>query len=238
MTQTSQATIENNTLHLQDFSNFLDFTKSINELLATTVDFSQIQRLVISGSTIDSFSFLNHFPSLLQLSFLACESDKWSDIKGNTSINSLRLHNLKQRKKYLSSIGFVSAFPNLEYLYVNMLGLSNFSELRGLTHLHTIFAQCRNENDIKAEFDFSALQFLPKLKVLNIWMAVDRHRIPAESLVPALKNPSVSHIAVTQMYATEEKKLKKLIEEINPGLLQTSLSHEELHVINGKYFAW
>lgn len=238
MTQISQATFEDNTLHLQDFSNFMDFTKSVNATLTKPVNFSQVKRLVIAGSTIDSFSFLNHFPSLHQLSFLACDSDNWSDLKGNANIISLRLHNLKQRKKYLSSIGFVETFTKLEYLYVNMLGLSNFSELRGLTHLHTIFAQCRNENDIKTLFDFSALEFIPKLKVLSIWMAVDIHRIPAESLIPVLNNPSVSHVDVTQMYATEQKKLRKLIEEINPNLLQTSLSDEELHTINKHHFAW
>jgi hypothetical protein len=238
MTQTAQASISNNTLQLLDFSNFSDFTKSLKAILATPVNFSQIRGLIISGSTIDSFAFLNRFPSLQQLSFLACESDKWSDLKGNSSIISLRLHNLKQKKKYLSSIGFVLTFPNLEYLYVNMLGLNNFSELRGLKNLHTIFAQCRNENDIKTEFDFSTLEFVPKLKVLSLWMAVDRHRIPAESLLPVIKNPSVSHIDVTQMYRTEEKKLRKLIEEINPQLLQTSISDEELQMINKQHFAW
>ena len=238
MTKNAKATISDDTLQLLDFSNFGDFNKSIDAILTTAVDFSQIQRLIISGSTIDSFDFINRFPSLQQLSFLACDSDKWSDLKGNANIISLRLHNLKQKKKYLSRIGFVETFPNLEYLYINMLGLNNFSELRGLKKLHTIFAQCRNGNDIKSQFDFSALQFLPKLKVLSIWMAVDRHRIPAESLVPVLRNKTVSHVDVTQMYATEEKKLKNLIEEINPSLFQTSLSHEELHTINGKYFAW
>lgn len=238
MTQTAQANISDNSLQLLDFSNFHDFNESLNAILTTPVDFSQIRRLIISGSSIDSFTFLNHFPSLQQLSFLACESDKWSDLKGNARIISLRLHNLKQKKKYLSSIGFVLTFPNIEYLYVNMLGLSNFSELQGLKNLHTIFAQCRNENDIKTQFDFSALEFLPKLKVLSVWMAVDRHRIPAESLVPVLKNPSVSHVDVTQMYATEEKKLKKFIQEVNPNLLQTSLSDEELHTINKHHFAW
>jgi hypothetical protein len=74
--------------------------------------------------------------------------------------------------------------------------------------------------------------------MLSIWMAVDRHRIPAESLVPVLKNSSLSYIDVTQMYATEEKKLKRLIEEINPHLLQTLISDDELHKINKQHFAW
>ncbi|MBG9378814.1 hypothetical protein I5907_21455 [Panacibacter sp. DH6] len=238
MKQTAQAIISDNILQLLDFSNFFDFAKSLEEILTTPVDLIQVQRLIISGSKIDSFAFLNLFPSLQQLSFLACESDKWSDLKGNGNIISLRLHNLKQKKKYLSSIGFVLTFPNLEYLYINMLGLNNFSELRGLKNLHTIFAQCRNGNDIKAQFDFSALEYIPKLKVLSVWMAVDRHRIPAESLIPVLSNPSVSHVDVTQMHTTEEKKLKKLMEKINPKLLETPLSDDDLQIINKQHFAW
>jgi hypothetical protein len=238
MTRTSQAIISDNSLQLLDFSNFLDFNKSLNAMVTTSVDFEQVQRLIISGSLIDNFDFLNAFPALKQLSFLACKSDRWADLKGNSNIISLRLHNLKEKKNYLSSIGFILTFPNLQYLYVNMLGLNNFSELLGLKNLHTIFGQCRNENAIKTQFDFSSLEFLPMLKTVSICMAVDRHRIPAESLVPVLKNPSVTHVDVTQMYATEEKKLKKLMEEINPDLLKTSISDDELHQINKHHFAW
>jgi hypothetical protein len=238
MTKTAQAIISHRTLQLWNFSNFYDFKISLESNLVTPVDYTQVQRLIISGSKIDSFAFVSLFPSLKQLSFLGCESDKWSNLKGSASINSLRLHNLKQEKKYLSSIDFVLTFSNLECIYINMLGLNNFSELQGLKKLHTIFAQIRNENDIKTQFDFSALEFLPNLKVFSIWMAVDRHRIPAESLIPVLKNSSVSHVGLTQMYTTEDKKLRKLIEEINPNLLLTSLHDEELQLINKHNFAW
>ena len=140
--------------------------------------------------------------------------------------------------KYLSSIDFIRTFQNLQYLYVNMLGIDNFSELQSLKFLHTIFAQCRNENNIKTQFDFSALEFLSCLKVFDIWTAVDKHRIPAENLIPVLKNPSIFSLEVTQMFAVEDRKLQKLIEEINPQLLQTSLSNEKLRDINGNCFAW
>jgi hypothetical protein len=83
MTHTAKANITDNTLQLLDFPNFLDFNKSLNLILTSPLDYSQIQRLIISGSTIDSFSFLNQFTSLRQLSFLACESDKWTELKGN-----------------------------------------------------------------------------------------------------------------------------------------------------------
>ena len=107
MTQTAQAIISHNNLQLLDFSNFFDFNKSLDAIQTTPVDLTQVRQLIISGSKIDSFAFLNLFPSLQQLSFLVCESDKWSDLKGNASIISLRLHNLKQKKKYLSVINLI-----------------------------------------------------------------------------------------------------------------------------------
>jgi len=238
MQKIQQVIISENVLKVQGFSDFSDFKNSVDTITQVSINLFSIRSLVISGSTIDNFDFLECLPSLEQLSFLACKSDKWSDLKGNENINSLRLHNLKQGKLYLPSIGFIRTFPNLQYLYVNMLGIDNFSELRSLKYLHTLYVVCRNENDIKKQFDFSALEFLPCLKVFDTTMAVDRHRISAESLIPILKNPSVLSVAVTQMYAMEDRKLQKLIEEINPTLLQTTLSQDELLQIIKNCFAW
>lgn len=238
MEKTSQAIVSENALEILGFSNFSDFRESLQTYATAPIDLLQVRRLIISGSTIDSFVFLKDFPLLEQLSFLACQSDSWADLMGSERIISLRLHNLKQGKEYLKSIGFIVNFPNLQYLYVNMLGLSSFSELQNLKHLHTIFIQCRNENDIQKQFDFSALEFIHSLKTFSLWMAVDRHRIPAESLIPVLKNSSLTHIDVTQMFTSEKKKLQKLIEEINPQLLKSAVSDEELAEINRQYFAW
>jgi len=237
MKKIPEVIISENALKTQDFSDFSDFKNSVDTIAKSSIDLFKMRNLVIAGSTIDNFDFLEYFPSLKRLSFLACKSDKWSDLKGNRNINSLRLHNLKQGKIYLSSIGFIRTFPNLQYLYVNMLGIDNFSELRNLQYLHTLLGTCRNENDVKKQFDFSELEFLPRLKVFDSWMAVDRHRIPAESLIPVLKNPSVSSVTITQMFAVEDKKLQKLIEEINPRLLQTTLSQEETRTLLNN-FAW
>lgn len=238
MKQPAKVEIIENKLHLLDWSSFLDFKESISTMVTEPIDFSKVNQLIISGSYLDSFSFLEFFPKLKQLGFLACFSENWSELKGNVNINSLRLHNLKEKKKYLSSLNFILSFPNLEYLYVNMIGINNFNELQYLKKLHTIFAQCRNENDIKLPFDFSTLEFLPNLKLLSVWSAVDKHRIPVENLVPVLKNPSITSIEITQMYSTEDKKLKKLIDEIKPSLFQTNLSTNEIHLINQNNFAW
>ena len=154
MKQIPQVIESENTLKILNFSNFSTFKNSVNTLTETSIDLNYIHRLVISGSTIDNFNFLKHFPSLKQLGFLACKSDIWSDLEGNTNIISLRLHNLKQGKQYLSSINFTRTFPNLQYLYVNMLGIDDFSELQSLKCLHTIFAQCRNENNVKKKSIF------------------------------------------------------------------------------------
>jgi hypothetical protein len=225
-------------LKILNFSDFSDFKNAVDTIATTHIDLFNVRRLAISGSTIDNFDFLESLPALKQLSFLACQSDNWSDLKGNKNINSLRLHNLKQGKLYLSSIDFIHTFSKLQYLYSNMLGIDNFSELKSLQYLLAIFCVCRNENDIKKQFDLSALEFLPRLKIFDTSMAVDRHRIPAESLIPVLKNPSISSVTVTQMYKTEDRKLQKLIEVINPLLLDTNLSHDEIMTILKSNFAW
>ncbi|KAF2509092.1 hypothetical protein [Flavobacterium foetidum] len=230
--------VSENVMKVLDFSDFSNFKKSTETITGKTADLLQITSLIISGSTINSFDFLRHFPSLKKLGFLACKSDYWTDLKGNENITSLRLHNLKQDKKYLQSIDFIRTFSNVEYLYLNLLGIDNFSELQSLKHLHTIFAVCRNENDIRKQFDFSALEFLPCLKVFDTWMAVDKHRILAENLIPLLKNTSLSSLTVTQMFPVEDKKLQKLIGKQKPSLLQTTLSNDELGDINRQNIAW
>jgi hypothetical protein len=233
-----RAYMKNDVLNIDSFLDFSDFQNNVKTILEKSVELPLIQRLVIAGSTITDFSFLKLFPSLKQLSFLACNSEKWFELNGTTNVISLRLHNLKQGKFYLPSIAFVRTFPKLEYLYSAMLGIDNFSELQGLNHIHTVFVVGRNENDIKKPFDYSALEFLPEFNVFNTWMAVDRHRIPAESIIPVLRNSSVTSVTVTQLYATERKKLNLLISKINPGLLRSTLSNEELHKINLSSFAW
>lgn len=225
-------------LKVEDFSDFCDFQSKTKSMMGSSDELDSVRRLVVSGSTINSFHFLKLFSSLEQLAFLACDSDQWDELSGTANIISLRLHNLKQGKRYLPSLGFLRTFPKLQYLYLNLLGIDDFSELHDAATLHTLFSVLRNENIIKNRFDLSALEFLPRLKVFNTWMTVDRHRIPAESIIPVLKNSSIFSVTVTQMYATEDKKLKKLIEEINPKLSQTTLTHEELHKINLNFIAW
>ena len=69
-------------------------------------------------------------------------------------------------------------------------------------------------------------------------MSVDKHRIPAENLIPVLRNPSIYSLTVTQQFAVEDRKLQKLMEEINPQILQASLSQDDLMDINRSCYAW
>ena len=91
-----------------------------------------------------------------------------------------------------------------------MLGIDNFAELKSLQYLLAIFCVCRNENDIKKQFDLSALEFLPRLKIFDTSMAVDRHRIPAESLIPVLKNPSISSVTEIEGFFKTDRKSTRL----------------------------
>jgi len=240
MKQIPRAYYSDDVLKVLDFSDYSDFKNSVDSIAETSIDLLSVHRIVISGSTIDNFDFLECLPSLEQLSFLGCRSNKWSELKGNENIISLRLHNLKQGKLYLPSIAFVSTFPNLQYLYLNMLGIDNLSELLSLQYLHVLFGVFCNTNSVKKPFDFSALEFLPRLKRFDTWTSVDSHRIPAENFIPVLKNPSVSSVSVNQMSQVEERKLQKLIEEINPHILQPTRAEKlnEIAPTLKKYFAW
>lgn len=198
---------------------------------------SHVKSLKISGCAIGSFSFLERFPSLEKLYFLACQSERWEQLSAPAPVASLALHNLRQGRGYLPSLSFLRRFPHLEYVYLNMLGLDAFPDLRDLNALHTVLGSFRNENAVKAPYDFSALEFLPRLTQFAGWMAVDRHRTPAQTLIPVLKNPSLMRFAYTQMYRAEEKKLDALIRQYHPSLLGAALSAGEIQAILRTHFA-
>lgn len=225
-------------LHILDGNGFTDFDlKYKQDSRSSACDLKQIKELKLSGCRIDDFSFLQTMPALEKLYILDCESQDWHSLRGTPGVISLGLHNLKCGKKYLDSTSFLTGFPNLEYLLVIMLGIGSIPEAAGLQKLHTVFGEFRNENDKKLVPDFSPLGDMKNLKVFDGWMAVDRHRIPAEAFIPVIENPSLESFTYTQMYATEEKRITGLIGEKHPSLLETSLSFEQLMKIRSRKFA-
>lgn len=228
--------------NITDFAHIQDILDEQIKVVGT--DVHNIRQLVVCGCEIDDFTFLKGMSGLTRLAFFGCQSDRWDDINGMERITSLRLHNLKQGKRYLGSIDFLHAFPNLEYLYINMLGVSKLPDISDLTQLHTVMGTFRNENAVHELYDYSAFELLPSLKMFCSTMAVDRHRIPADTLVPVLKNSSVESVIVNQMYSTEDKKLCHLMEKWNPKLVKEFMSKDELsstakfRFAVGKYFAW
>lgn len=198
--------------------------------------FEQVQEIKISGSNISCFDFLELFPNLKRIYFLECVSDNWENLHASNHTISIGLHNLKDGKKYLLDTSFLKNFPNLEYLYINMLGVSSLLELPNLQHLHTIMGVFRNENNKKEPFDFSSFQKIPALKIFYGYMAVDRHRISAESFIPIIKNHSLESFEYTQMYATENKKLNELIKQLRPSLINSTLPTNSIMKIRKEQF--
>lgn len=196
----------------------------------------KIQEIKIEGCHIDSFDFLTLLPELTHIYLLACKSDKWEDFKGTEHIISLGLHNLHQGRQYLSTTDFLDTFPNLEYLYVNLMGVSSYSKLSELQHLHTVLGVFRNENDRKENFDFSSFEHMQNLTVFSGYMAVDRHRIAAEAFIPIIMNPALESFEYCQMYGTEDKKLNAIIKRLHPSLMNTTLSNDEIMKIRREKF--
>ncbi len=179
-----------------------------------------VKELFITASSIDDFKFIEYMPNLEKLVILACKSNVWQTLHGHSGIKILRLHTLNQGKEYLSNIDFVSTFPALEYLYVNVLGITVFPDLSMLKSLHTIC--CSN----KKLSDYSQLEHLSNLNVFIGWMATDNHRTPAEAFIPILKNHSLREFNYTQMFNVEDKKLKKYVDMYNPNIIYPMTSIE------------
>ena len=196
-----------------------------------------VRRLKVSGCEIDTFAFLRAMPVVEQVYFLDCSSDLWHTLSGSPRIASLGLHNLKQNKKYLSDTSFLRAFPQLSYLYVNMLGVCSLPELPCLSQLQVVCGTFRNENAVRERYDFSSFRHVPNLQIFDGCAAVDRHRIPAESFVPILENPSLTSFSYTQMFRTEEKKVLAWIARYRPALADTTLSFESHRKIRRENFA-
>lgn len=208
-----------------------------NQFNLSTDRLNNIQELKISGSTIHSFNFLNTMPRLQKIYFLACTSKVWNTLTGTTEIISLGLHNLKQGKQYLDQTRFLRTFPHLKYLYVNMLGTDQLPELPELNHLDTVIGVFRNQNAITNRYDFTSFETIPNLTTFAGYNAVDRHRIPAEDFIPVLKNKTLTSFTYSQMYATEDKKLTKLIEQYTPAISTTTLPPHKLMEIRKNNFA-
>ncbi|NDV69596.1 hypothetical protein [Dysgonomonas sp. 25] len=187
-----------------------------------------IETLFITGSFIDDFSFLERMREIKKLVFLACKSDIWEELKGNISIKILRLHNIKRGKFYLNNIDFINTFPSLEYLYINMLGITEFPDIVKLERLHTICSSNRNL------VDFSTLEYVPNLQTFIGWAAVDKHRTPAEAFIPILKNTKLKAFNYSQMFNVEKKKLKKYVDLYCPNILYPMSTFEGIVVDNRK----
>ncbi|MCL1994061.1 MAG: hypothetical protein FWG66_14035 [Spirochaetes bacterium] len=201
-------TLKNNNTRLE-----LHDIKSFEKLFREeTFDLSIVKELLISGSAIDDFSFINQMASLKKLAFLACKGNSWDSIPGLDTLKVLRLHNIKQNKEYIKNIDFIAKFQNLEYIYLKMLGIEAFPALATLDKLHTVCCSNRKLND------YSSLEYAKSLDTFIGWMETDNHRTPAEAFIPILKNKSLTAFQYVQRSNVEEKKLDALVKEYCPDI--------------------
>ena len=230
--------LESNKIIIQDEKDFSNFPKIFtSQTRLSDRILNSVEAIKISGSDINTFDFLETMPNLTMIYFLASRSDKWHTLKVTHKVISLGLHNLKHGKKYLFDTSFLINLPNIEYLYVNMLGVNNIAELTDLYHLHTVIGCFRNENDIKLPHDFTSFKSIKNLKIFDGYCATDSHRTPAESFIPILENTTLTSFKYTQFFGTEDKKTLKLINTYNPNIINTTLSDAQLLEIRGQCFA-
>lgn len=200
-------------LRTDAYNCFVGFFELANKETQESIDWSIIESLFITNSCIDDFEFLKSMPKLKKLVLLACKSNCWHKLHGTPTIKILRLHNLKAGKEYLNNIDFLHTFSGLEYLYLNMLGITAYPDMRELKKLHTIV------NILRKLEDFRALELAPALKTFIGNPAVDNQKTPAEAFIPILNNPSLEAFSYPQfLFKREHKKLESLVAELRPDI--------------------
>lgn len=210
------------TLRIDACNSFAGFCESANNETQENIDCNKIESLFITSSFIDDFEFIENIPKLKKLVLLACKSDCWNKLHGTPTIKILRLHNLKAGRDYLDNINFLHTFSGLEYLYLNMLGITAYPDMRELKTLHTIV------NILRKLEDFRALEFAPALKTFIGNPAVDKQKTPAEAFIPILKNPSLESFSYPQfLFKREHKKLESLVAELRPDI------HFPMYIFDG-----
>lgn len=165
-------------------------------------DFKTIKSLILRGITIDDYSFINYMNALAKLSIRYGASKDFSAFYGNTNIKTLEFW----RVSNMDNVDILSHLPNLKLVYLMQLkNIKNFPDLSKAHFLKEI-----RVHDLSSLNDFTSLEAVPNLE--NFYGGCNK-TIPAESLIPVLKNPSLKGFYFSYVSQKEQKKLDEYIKK-------------------------
>jgi len=165
-------------------------------------DFKTVKSLILRGITIDDYSFVNHMSALTGLSIRWGASKDLSALYGNTNIETLEFW----RVSNMDNVDILAHLPNLKLVYLQQLkNIKCFPDLSMASFLKEI-----RVHDLSGLDDFAPLEAVPNLE--DFYGGCNK-TIPAESLIPILKNPSLKGFYFSFVSQKEKKKLDGYITE-------------------------
>ena len=190
-----------------DIESLLQFGKLENlsiqgwkKKIDTLREFNAVKSLILRGITIDDYSFINHMNALTELSIRWGKSTDLSALYGNTNIETLEFW----RVSNMDNVDILAHLPNLKVVCLQQLkNIKHFPNLSKLSFLNEIRVE-----ELSSLYDFMPLEAVPNLE---IFYGGSIKTVPAESLIPVLKNPSLKSFYFNCGNMKEQKKLDEYI---------------------------
>lgn len=165
-------------------------------------NFNTVKSLMLRGITIGDYSFINQMEALTGLSIRYGASKNFSALFGNPKIETLEFW----RVSNLDNVEVLSHLPNLRFIYLQQLkNVRKFPNLSNAFCLKKIML-----DDMRGLDEFSALETMPSLEKFRRWCS---KTIPADSLIPVLKNPSLKSFYFSCVNQKENNKLDCYIKQ-------------------------
>ena len=192
-----------------DIESLLQFGKLENlsiqgwkKKIDTLRDFNTIKSLILRGITTEDYSFINHMKALTALSIRWGKSTDLSALYGNTSIETLEFWRVSD----MDNVDILVHLPNLKVVCLKQLkNIKSFPSLSKLSFLKEV-----RVDELSSLHDFTPLEAVPNLEK---FYGGSIKTIPAESLIPVLKNPSLKGFYFNCGNGKEQKKLDEYIKE-------------------------
>ena len=165
-------------------------------------DFNAVKSLILRGITIDDYSFINHMNAITGLSIRWGKNTDLSALYGNEKIETLEFW----RVSNMDNVDIIAHLPNLKVVCLKQLkNIKSFPSLSKLSFLKEIRVE-----ELSSLADFTSLEAVPNLE--NFYGGSNK-TIPAESLIPVLKNPSLKGFYFNCGNGKEQQKLNEYIKE-------------------------
>lgn len=162
-----------------------------------------LESLLLKGITLKSAAFLNNIKALKSLKIHWGNTENFSDLYGNTSINALQIFRITK----FTDIKLLANLPNLI--------AAELSCLRHIDHIPDLSAHGNLKHilfdDMKSLNDLSQLEYVKNLE--SVSFSCCPSKFEPENILPVLRNKSIKQCSFYTRSAKKNKLISEYIKE-------------------------